>query len=258
MGPEKSHKMPKNIGQTKSLFLTGAVVLILVIQCGAQFAAQGQARSPQEFDAYLEVLSKTSPSAVLAAAGDFERQWPQSELLAHVFELELEAHRSLGDAASAILAGEKALRSAPDNLVVLANLSEIIADSTDRPQQLALAKSYARRELERSSNMRVPKKISPGEWDEIRNRLDSISHAALGLVAYKNRELTTAIQEFEKAIKLAPAPEPTQYYRLGRLYRTQGNESGALEMLRRAAQSNDPAIRQLAERELEASKQKRP
>ena len=49
---------------------------------------------------------------------------------------------------------------------------------------------------------------------------------------------------------LAPAPDATQYYRLGVLYRATGNTLGARQKLRRAAELNEPAIRELAEREL--------
>ena len=232
------------------------LVLMLGPRCQGQFASAGQASSPQEFDAYLEVLSKTSPREVLSATRDFNQLWPQSNLLAHVFELELEAYRSIGDSAGAILAGEKALRVAPDNLVVLTNLSEIIANSTADPQQLARAEQYARKELEMSKTMRVPKRISPEEWDEIQGRLGSTAHATLGLVAYKRGDVTTAVVELEAAVKLAPTPDPIQYYRLGRLYRTRGDETEGIQMLLRAAESSDPTIRQLAERELHAVSRK--
>ena len=106
-------------------------------------------------------------------------------MLAQVLELQLEAYRSLGDSVNAILAGEKALKAAPDNLLVLTNLAYIIASSTNDQQQLARAERYARRELELSRTIRIPKSISPHEWDEIQRRQNSTAHAALGLVAYK-------------------------------------------------------------------------
>jgi tetratricopeptide (TPR) repeat protein len=236
--------------------LTCVVFLAYGSNGQAQFTSAGQANSPEEFDAYLLVLSKTSPKEVISAAGDFERHWPHSELLAHVSELELEAYRALGDSEKAILAGEKALKAAPDNLVVLTNLAYIIANSTIDPQQLARAEGYARSELNLSRSIRVPKRISPKEWDEIQGRLSSTAHAALGLVAYKRGDIAGAIQKFETAVKLAPVPDPAQYYRLGMLYETSGNQSKAVDMLHRAAESNDPAIRQLAERELKSLRRK--
>jgi tetratricopeptide (TPR) repeat protein len=74
----------------------------------------------------------------------------------------------------------------------------------------------------------------------------------LGLVAYKRGDIVGAIREFETAVRLAPAPDAAQYYRLGMLYRAGGNQSKAIEMLQRTAESNDPTLRQLAERELKS------
>jgi tetratricopeptide (TPR) repeat protein len=229
-----------------------ALLLFIGTTTLGQFTAAGQADSPEEFDMYLQVLSKTTPKEVISSAGDFERLWPHSELLPHVFELELEACRSLGDSEKAILAGKKALDVAPDNLVVLANLGYIIASSTTDSQQLDCAERYARRELEVSKTIRLPKRISPGEWDEIQGRLGSTAHATLGLVSFKRGKMVEAVQEFETAIKLTPVPEPAQIYRLGILHRANGNLSRATELLHQAAESDDPTIRELAERELKS------
>jgi len=228
------------------------LLLVFVATGLAQSPAAGQANSPEEFDEYLAVLSKTTPKEVISAAGDFEKLWPRSQLLAQVLELKLEAYRSLGDSVNAILAGERALKAAPDNLLVLTNIAYIIASSSNDRQQLARAETYARRELELSTKIRIPKRISLNEWDEMQSRQNSTAHATLGLVAYKRGDIARAIKEFETAVKLAPAPEPAHYYRLGVLYRASGNESAAIEMLRRAVASNDATIRQLAERELQS------
>jgi tetratricopeptide (TPR) repeat protein len=238
--------------------LTCLLLVGLGAKCLAQSPSAGQANSRQEFDEYLLVLSKTAPREILSAAGTFERQWPRSELLAHVLELELEAYRSLGDSANAIHAGERALKAAPDNLLVLTNMAYIIASSTSDRQQLARAERYARRELELSRTIRIPKKISPKEWDEIQGRRNSTAHATLGLVAYKLGDIARAIQEFETAVKLAPAPDAAHYYRLGMLYQASGNKSGAIEMLGRAAESNDPTIKRLAGSELKALRRRHP
>jgi tetratricopeptide (TPR) repeat protein len=232
--------------------LTCGLFLLLRTNDKAQFTSAGQAKSREEFDAYLLVLSKTSPKEVISAAGDFEQHWPHSELLGQVLELQLNAYLSLGDSAQAIVAGEKALKAVPDNLAILSNLAYIIANSTIDPQHLASAEEYARRELERSRTILVPKKISPEEWNEIQSRLGSTAHAALGLVSYKRGDIAGAIREFETAVKLAPAPDPAQYYRLGMLYRASGNQSKAAEMLHRVVESNDPTLRPLAERELKS------
>ena len=96
--------------------------------------------------------------------------------------MEAEAHASLGDSAKAIVAGKKALDAAPDNLAILANVAYAMANSTTDAEQLGGAEGYARRELELSKTLHIPRKISPQEWQEIQGRLDSTAHSSLGLM----------------------------------------------------------------------------
>jgi tetratricopeptide (TPR) repeat protein len=220
------------------------------VSCAAQFAPPPQADSPEEFDSYLSVLDARTPSAVIAAGQEFLRAWPVSGLRGHVYELEFEAYRRLGDAAKAIEAGEHSLVAAPDNLMMLANLSVALANGTQDPKRLARAESYARKAMTLSRSIRIPRFITPEEWARIDARVNSQAHAALGLVANQRDDVTGAIREFEAAIDLAPEPEATQYYRLGMLYLATGNISGARQKLRRAAELNEPGIRELVDREL--------
>ena len=234
------------------LLIVFSLVSIATTRSGqAQFAPPPQADSPEEFDAYLEVLSKAGPKEVILAAKEFEKKWPHSLLRGPVCQLELEAYRALNDSASAIAAGERALRFAPGNLAVLADLATIIADSTTDPQQLVRAEEDARKLLETLETFKVPKWISPQDWEKTEALLRSKAHAALGLVAYKRGEITQAIYEFETATRVAPAPDPTQYYRLGMLYRASGKKREAIQMFQRAVKLGEPLIRGLAERELQ-------
>lgn len=222
------------------------------IRAVAQVSFGGQASSPEEFDAYLLVLKETKPGKIVTATSDFMRRWPQSEMAAQILELQSEAYASLGDPRNAILSGEKALAAVPNNLVVLTNLAYTIANSTSDPQQLARAERYARRVLDLSQTIVISKKLSPQEWEETRNHLTSTAHAALGIIAYKEGNSFAAIRELETAVGLERSSNPAHCYRLGLLYQTTGNRAKTIEMLRRAAAGNDPAIRQLAEEKLKA------
>src|SRR5580704_18529327 len=96
----------------------GVLVLgMLAASCAAQFTPLPQADSPEEFDSYLSVLDERTPAATIAAGDAFVHAWPASPLRGHVYELEFEAYRRLGDAGKAIEAGEKSLAAAPDNLI---------------------------------------------------------------------------------------------------------------------------------------------
>ncbi len=218
----------------------------------AQLAKEPQADSPDEFDAYLLVLLKATPADVISAAHEFERRWPRSELCAYVYKMELEAHRSLGDSEKALRAGEKALQAAPDNLEVLTALATILANQASDAPRLSRAEEYARKVLGLSKTLRIPKWIPPEKWEEIQGRLGSEAHAGLGLVAYKRGDVNSAVREFESAVSMAPVPQPVHLYRLGMLYRSRGRLAEAIQMFQRAAASNEPTIRQLAERQLKS------
>jgi tetratricopeptide (TPR) repeat protein len=226
------------------------ILASMALSCVAQFAPLPQADSPEEFDSYLAVVDAGTPGKVIAAGDAFVRAWPASGLRGHVYKMEFEAYRRLGDADKAIEAAEKSLTAAPDNLVMLANLSVVLANGTRDAKRLAHAETYARKVIELSTSIRLPKFIRPDEWEHIDARLNSQAHAALGLVANQRGDIPSAIHEFEAAIKLAPEPDATQYYRLGLLYSVTGNISAAREKLRRAAELNEPAIRELAEQQL--------
>jgi tetratricopeptide (TPR) repeat protein len=220
------------------------------IRALAQVSFGGQANSPEEFDAYLLVLKETKPEKIITGTQDFIRRWPNSEMVAQILELQSEAFASLEDPKNAILSGEKALAALPNNLIVLTNLAYTIANSTSDPQQLTRAEHYARQVLDLSQTIVIPKKISPQEWQETRTRLTSTAHAALGIIAYKEGNSLAAIRELETAVGSESSSNPAHYYRLGLLYETTGNRVKTIEMLRRAAAGNDPAVRRLAEEKL--------
>jgi len=229
---------------------TLAILVATAWVCGAQFAPPPQAESPEEFDAYLAVLDAQTPAATLAAGEAFLRAWPSSGLRGHVYEREFEAYRRLNQLDKAIAAGEKALAAAPDNLLVLAELAQVLANATADEKRLSRAQQYADKVLTLSKSIRLPKFVTPQEWAQTEARVNSIAHAALGLVANQRGDAAGAIHEFETAIALAPQPDATQYYRLGMLYRATGNNAAAKQKFAEAARSGEPAIQDLAKRAL--------
>jgi tetratricopeptide (TPR) repeat protein len=241
-------------GEGWGIHLLVMLVLLLAASANgwAQFAAEPQADTPEEFDAFLVVLSRSTPKDIISAAEDFERTWPRSTLCASIYEMELEAYRSLGDSAGAIQAGEKALKAVPNNLSVLARLAYFIADSSSDPAQLVRAEELARTEIQKSKSIRLPRWMSPARWDEIQGRLGTMAHSALGLVAYKRGNLALAIRETETAMNLTPTPDPALYYRLGLLHKASGDTARAIQELQKAAASSDSVLRPLAQRQLKA------
>ncbi len=206
----------------------------------------GQAGTPEEFDAYLRVLNAGAPDELVKAGAAFSAGWPASELSVHVLTLEMEAYRSLGRRGEAIDAGERALKRAPDSLpFVLVTLANLLPDRSP-----ARAEEYATRALRLVEAYRLPRSLPPAEWDRLKRALQSQAHAALGLAAVKQDRVPAAVAEFETAVSMAPEPDASQIYRLGKLYRAQGRIPEARRQFQQALELPEPLIRKLAREEL--------
>jgi tetratricopeptide (TPR) repeat protein len=232
--------------------IRGVTVVFMLCAIGgwvnAQLLSQPQAKSPEEFDDFLRIESPQAAADIILAGKQFTRRWPDSALLAEVYRMEMQAYAQLNDSNSAIEAGERALQKVPGNIDVLAELAYLLADSLQDAAALARADADARRVLELVDVIRIPRTTSPAQWAKLRSSLEAKAHTALGLVAFKQDRPKDAVAEFEDAARLAP--EPSLYYRLGLAYRITGEPAKAIEMLRRAAKTGDPVLRNLAERQL--------
>ena len=224
----------------------------------AQLTPEPQAKSPEEFDDFLDVQNRHAPADIVAGAKRFAQRWPESALLGEVYRMESSAYRQLGDSASAIEACERALKKAPDNLDVLSELAYLIADSKPDAAGLARADAFAHRVLTLVDTIEIPRTVSPEQWSKLRSSLEAKAHTALGLVAFRRGQPTVALAELEMAKRLMPERDLALFYRLGVLYRATGDEVKADEMLRQAAKSSDPALRNLAERQLSKTGAKQP
>lgn len=229
--------------------LMGAGLLGAVL-CPAQFLPTLQANTPEEYVAYLDVVEAPGPQQTLAAAAKFARDWPQSELLVSVHEIEMQSALALGDGAAALRAGAAALRAAPDYIPVLSAMASLLPNETSDPARIARAEEYARRALDLLTAYRPPRRIKLEDWERAERAVKAQCHAALGMVAYKRGRTDEAIREFEAAVALAPEPDAVQCYRLGLLYQEKGNREAATEKLQQAARHGNAAIRRLAEEAL--------
>ncbi|MCI0417971.1 MAG: hypothetical protein L0312_01915 [Acidobacteria bacterium] len=223
---------------------------VFAIAASGQFLTNMQATSPDEFDAYLEVMAAEAPAEITSKATRFARKWPESQLRAHVYYMQMEAYRAIEDADQAIETGEKALEAAPDNLLILASLASILPNGTSDPQRLARAEECANRIFQVVKTLRLPRQVSLEDWEGLRMRVLSEAHAARGLVAHQRGDMECAIREFEQAVAVRTSPEPAQHYRLGLLYKAKGDHAAARRNLELAAASGNALIQQLAKQQL--------
>ena len=209
-----------------------------------------QAKTPEEFDLYLD-FDETHDAAVKhRAALNFEQSYPQSELLVYVYQSELEYARARNLSNNVVSVGERALAIAPDDIPVLLALAEVMPNGEVDPRSLDRSEAYARRALDLSESRHVSPQLTLDDCDKLRRKIRSRAYAALGLVAMKRGAVPLATQEFERAVAENPDADGVQLYRLARLYLASGRRANAAALFQKAYQAGPPEISTLAAAEL--------
>ena len=213
-----------------------------------------QAKSQEEFDAYLEILDAPDANETIDRVEAFISRYPESELLATAYQQQMVSYQELNEFEGMLRAGEKYLRLLPDNLNALLTLASAIPNATatrpDATELLARAEEYTLQALRILKRIQIPREISLEEWERLRRQMEAQAHEALGHVAFKRGQIDIAISEFEKATEYNPEPQGKQFFRLGVAYAWARKNGLAERALRRAAELGPDLIRQRALREL--------
>ncbi len=212
------------------------VVMLCTLFClpsYSQFLPDLQARTPAEFDAYLEVLD--GPAIEKGEA--FLRGYPESALRLPVYEILAKEWRRKGERTRAVEAAERALAIAPEYAPVLVELADLLANGAEK---LERAEEAARRGLEVLGRVKAPLRVGPEEWTAAVNGLRSRAHAALGMVRFKRNDTEGAVGELEASVALVS--DAAAHYRLGRLYGLLGRRAEARTQLEIAARTKDETL----------------
>jgi tetratricopeptide (TPR) repeat protein len=205
----------------------------------AQFLPDLQAKTPAEYDAYLDVLD--GPASERGPA--FERAFPESSLRLAVCDLLEREWRSRGDVAQAVAAAERGLAIAQDYVPLLVELADLLANGQER---LDRAESAAKRAMVLLETAKPPRRIAADEWTAAVSKLRGQAHGALGQIRFKRDDVAGSVREFELAVAEGAAVDPVLHYRLGRLYAITGHMEDARRELEQAARSADKTLRDRA------------
>ena len=205
----------------------------------AQFLPDLQAKTPEEYDAYLDVID----GPVLEKGAMFERAFPSSPLLLPVSELMSRQWRLQGNAAKAIEAAEHGLAIAPDYVPLLVELADLLSNGS---AQLDTAATAARRALTLLETARAPRRVSVEDWSVAVSRLRARARAAQGTLLFKQDDVAGAVKEYEAALREPGTQDPILHYRLGRLYAVTGRQGEARSQLQEAVRRGDKILRERA------------
>ncbi len=214
-----------------------------------------QAKTQEELDLYLEIYTGGDPRQTIRNVERFVEAYPDSEFLGLAYQYQMTAYRGLSDYDGVLTAGAKALELLPDNLNTLITLATVIPNRADgrpdREELLAQAEGYAAAVLSRLRTLTIPAEIPLEQWESRKAEMEAEVREALGHLAVKKGDLEEALRQFITAVETNPRPTPSQWYRLGGTYLMMGQQKKAIEPLRRAAETGDGTVKELALDQLE-------
>jgi tetratricopeptide (TPR) repeat protein len=206
----------------------------------SQFLPDLQAKTPEEYDAYLDVLD----GPVLERGVAFERRFPESALRLPVCEMLARAWRQKGEASRAIESASAGLAIAPDYIPLLVELADLLANGGTAA--LDRAERSAGRALTLLENAKAPRRVPAGVWIATVAALRARARSAVGLVRFKRDDIAGAVKEFQAALAQPSSETAAVHYRLGRLYAFTGSKTEARRHLQEAEEKGDEALRELA------------
>jgi len=170
-----------------------------------------QARSQDELDSYLEIVTATEPRDVIRLVDAFVRKFSVSELLSSAYDVQLHAYERLDDFDGMLVAGRLSLSGSPNNLNTLLSLSSALANRAghgpDRDRLLGEARGYAERALLGMDRIRISRKLPLEQLHVQKRQMQSEAHGVLGLVALQRGQSAAAVSELGSALTLATKPE---------------------------------------------------
>ena len=213
-----------------------------------------QAKSQEELDIYLQVVSSSDPLKTIREVEDLASKYPKSDLLGVALQYEMLAYQQINNFDSLLAARQKALRLQPNNVNSLLTLALAIPQgASQRPDESELLKQAeddARQVIQELARARIPRRISMEQWKFIREEMDSRAHEALGSIAMKRGNLAVAIAEFQVAASSNPRLDGGQFYRLGVAYARDEKIDFARKALQRAVNLGPREVQELASTEL--------
>jgi len=210
-----------------------AILAMVIGVCSspAQFLPNLQARTPEELDAYLDVVEAQAETQIRQAQR-FLTAYPESNLRLPVYELLTEACRRQGDTVGATEAARQGLKIAPDYIPLLTALGSIEANTSRSPDR-----APADQALRLLESAKAPSYVDAEMWLRETARLRAENLASLGIVAFKNQRHAEAVGLLEESVKLSP--QPANQYRLAMLYLDSGQKTKARGLLEQVAESGE-------------------
>ena len=229
--------------------------------------------STEEAQAYNKLKGSTDPETIIKSSDDFSAKYPKSPLLTYVYALEASAYQQKNDATNVIKYGEKSLDLDPNNLISLLMVSGVLPQpqmlnnisDAEKEKRLGTAADYAQKALQEIDQLPKQSKESDDAYQKRKDQIASGAYASIGMVHLERSrmalqgldqsELAKAEESYKSAIAKSDTPNPSDYYRLGEVYRGENKLSDAVTAFSKAGQlAPGTVIEQLANQQVQELK----
>ena len=164
------------------------------------------AKTKQEYDQYLSAANASDPATAEKLAREFEVQFPNSELLALLYQQAMGKYQKADNGDKTLDMGRKVLQYDPDNVIALVMNATVLAERTresdiDRDPRLQEATADAQRALEdiRAGNFMLSSNITPEQVQQFKDQVTGMAYATLGMAELTRNNDSAAEQNFRKA-----------------------------------------------------------
>ena len=231
----------------------------------AQAAKQPQAKTQDEYNAFMEAVQKPTPSDAEQAAREFEIKYPDSELTSLLFYQVMSQYQKSDNAEKTIDMGRKAIQHDPDNTAALILTGMVLAERTresdiDRDEKLNEAEKDVRKAIENAQEgkFRLAANATPEQTEGFKNTVTYMGYAALGQIDLVKKNDVAAEQNLNKALALPQGQQDAlTWLRLSLAQDHQNKYADALNAANKAVDlsANNPAVGNLAKIEQSRLKQ---
>lgn len=206
--------------------------------------AQPQAKSQAEFSAYQAVAAKPDPLAMEVVAADFQKKYPDSELLVALYSGVMQKYQNINNADKVLEMGHKILQLEPENVPALALTSYVLSESTretdlDRNQKYDEGLKSAQKVITTiDTALVVPPTVTPEQLAGVKSFLISMADSAMGYIELSQKNYVASEQHFKAAIDASKGSDgdPITYLRLAIAQDNQKKYSDAMANADKAVQ----------------------
>jgi len=197
-----------------------------------------QAKSKDEYDAFMQVQSAPDAATAENLAINFETKYPQSQLKAMAYNLVMRKYQEGNNLDKVLLTGRKAISFDPDDVQALLLVSGALANSThdtdiDKDEKETELRKDATHAIELLNAGALTKL---GANQEQNNVALALAYSALGAVDTHLHNWAAAEPNLRKATELTPDSDPVLWLNLALALDNQQKYPDALNAANKAVQ----------------------